>query len=100
MDKSLVIELLMQEGVLTPLEQDILDTYHEINKRPFKRDLAIRQIQKNNINHPDIFVEISTNPMTVFKPWGVASDENVYSNLMRQLESLANREQEALQRGQ
>lgn len=98
--KSFLIEMLKQKQLITPLEQDILDTYHELNKQPFKRDSAIRQIQKNNINHPDIFVEISTNPMTVFKPWDVASDEDVYSNLMSQLEALVNREQEVSQRGQ
>lgn len=98
--KSLFIEMLKQKQIITPLEKDILDTYHELNKQPFERDSAIRQIQKNNINHPDIFIEISTNPTTVRKPWAVASDEDVYSNLMGQLEALANREQEVLQRGQ
>lgn len=97
--KNLIIELLTQKGVLTSLEQDILDTYQELNKRPFERDSAIRQIQKNNINHPDVFVEISTSPTTVFKPWVAASDEDIYSNLMRQLGALAEREQEVLQRG-
>lgn len=97
---GLILEILTQKGVLTPLEQEILDTYHELNKKPFERDSAIRQIQRNNINHPDIFVEISTNPTTVFKPWAIASDEDVYSNLMSQLEALADREQEVLQCGQ
>lgn len=98
--KGLIIELLKQEGALTPLEQDILDTYHELNKRPFERDSAIQQSQKNNINHPDIFVEISTSPTTVLKPWAAASDEDVYSNLMSQLGALAERELEVSKRGQ
>ena len=97
---SLILEILKQKQVITPLEQDILDTYHEWNKKPFERDAAIRQCQKNNINHPGIFEEISANPTTVVKPWAVASDEDVYSNLMSQLGALAKREQEVLKRGQ
>ena len=97
---SLILEILKQKQVITPLEQDILDTYHELNKKPFERDSAIRQGQKNNINHPDIFEEISANPTTVVKPWTVASDEDVYSNLMSQLGALTEREREVLKRGQ
>lgn len=97
---SLILEVLKQKQVITPLEQDILDTYHELNKKPFERDSAIRQSQKNNINHPDIFEEISANPTTVLKPWAVASDEDVYSNLMSQLGVLTEQELEVLKRGQ
>lgn len=98
--KSFVIETLKQKQAITPLEQDILDTYRELNKQPFERDSAIRQSQKNNINHPDIFVEISTNPTTILKPWAVASDNDVYSNLMSQLGALTERELEVSKCGQ
>ena len=54
--KSLITELMKQKGIITPLEQDILDTYNELSKKPFDRNSAIRQSQKNNVNHPDIFV--------------------------------------------
>ena len=89
---NLILDLLKQKGVLTPLEQDILDTYHELNKQPFERDSAIWQSQKNNINHPDIFEEIATEPTTVLKPWALASDEDIYSNLRNQLRVLIERE--------
>ena len=92
--------MLKQNGLLTPLEQDILDTYNELSKKPFDRNSAIRQSQKNNVNHPDIFVEISAKPTTVLKPWVAASDEDVYSNLMSQLEALGKRELEARSHGQ
>lgn len=98
--KGLITELLKQNRLLTPLEQDILDTYNELSKKPFDRNSAIRQSQKNNINHPDIFLEISTNPATVLKPWAAASDEDVYSSLMSQLEALGKRELEAHRNGQ
>lgn len=29
---GLVLELLKQRGAITPLEQDILDTYHELSR--------------------------------------------------------------------
>ena len=102
--KGLITELLKQNRLLTPLEQDILDTYNELSKKPFDRNSAIRQSQKNNINHPDIgediFVEISAKPTTVLKPWAAASDEDVYSNLISQLEALGKRELEAHRNGQ
>lgn len=65
--KSLITELMKQKGIITPLEQDILDTYNELSKKPFDRNSAIRQSQKNNVNHPDIFVEISAKPTTVLR---------------------------------
>lgn len=97
---NLILETLKQKQFITPLEQDILDTYHELDKKPFERDSAIRQSQKNNINHPNIFEEMSTKPTTVLKPWAVASDEDVYSNLVSQFEALVERELEVLKRAQ
>ncbi len=97
---SVLIEILKEKDVITPLEQDILDTYHEVSKNPFDRDSAIRQAQKNNLNHPDFFAAISMSPTTVFKPWAVASDEDVCSNLTSQLGALAEKEWEVLQGGQ
>lgn len=96
---SVLIEILKEKDVITPLEQDILDTYHEASKNPFDRDSAIRQAQKNNLNHPDIFAAISMSPTTVFKPWTVASDVDVCSNLTSQLGALAEKEWEVLQGG-
>ena len=89
---NVLIEMLKEKNIITPLEQDILDTYHEVSKKTFDRDSAIRQAQKNNLNHPDIFAAISMNPTTVFKPWAVALDEDVCSNLTSQLGAFAERE--------
>lgn len=98
---GLVLELLKEKRLpLTPLEQDILDTYHELNKRPFDRDSAIRKVAENNINHLDIFVIIAKGPAAVLKPWNTVSDEDVCSNLMSQLESLVKKELEVLKDGQ
>lgn len=93
---SLIIEMLKQKQFITPLEQDILDTYHELNKMPFDRDSAIKKITENNKNHPDIFIAISVSPTTVFKPWTDASNEDVYSNLTNQLGALVEKELEVV----
>ena len=61
---GLVLKLLKQKGTITPLEQDILDTYHELSKNPFSRDSAIKKITENNINYPDIFRAMATSPTT------------------------------------
>ncbi len=74
---SVLIEVLKEKDVITPLEQDILDTYNELNKKPFDREAVIRQCKKNNINHPGIFIAISTSLTTVFKPWLDASNEEI-----------------------
>lgn len=97
---SVLIEILKARDVITPLEQDILDTYHELNKTPFNRDSAIKKITENNTNHPDIFIAISLSPTTVFKPWADASNEDVYSNLASQLGALVEKELEVVNGGQ
>lgn len=91
---SVLIKMLKERNVITPLEQDILNTYHELTKNPFERNSAIRQVQKNNVNHPEIFIAISTSPATVLKPWDVVSDEEICSNLTSQLEALVEKERE------
>lgn len=96
---SVLIEVLKEKGVITPLEQDILDTYDELNKKPFDREAVIRQCRKNNNNHPDIFIAISMSPTTVFKPWSDASNEDVYSNLVSQLGVLVEKELEVVKSG-
>lgn len=97
---SVLIEILKDRNVITPLEQDIFDTYYELNKKPFNRETMIQQCPKNNINHPDIFMAISTSPATALKPWADVSNEDVYSNLMSQLGALAGKEWEALKGAQ
>ena len=42
---GLVIELLKQKAFITPLEQDILDTYHELNQESFDMNSAYHQVE-------------------------------------------------------
>lgn len=41
---GLVIELLKQKAFITPLEQDILDTYHELNQESFVTPARLSQM--------------------------------------------------------
>lgn len=54
MDFTLLIEWLHQKKSITPLEKDILDTWNELQKSPFERSSAQRQIMQNNVKHPEI----------------------------------------------
>ena len=48
--EELMIEFLKQKQVITSLEKDILDTYHELQKFPFDANSAEQKIISNNIN--------------------------------------------------
>ena len=59
---SALINVLRYSDNITPLQKDILDTWHELKKNPFDKDSAQKQIVSNNINHPDIFAVIRVSP--------------------------------------
>lgn len=92
---SALVNLLSVTKSNTPLQKDILDTWHELNKNPFDKDSAQKQIVSNNINHPDIFVAIRVSPGVVQKPFDAVTQEDMIFNLHRQLACLAEKEMEA-----
>ena len=47
--KSLITELMKQEGIITPLEQDILNTWAELLKHPLDMSSANEKIVSNNL---------------------------------------------------
>ena len=98
--KSLMIEMLTQKQVLTPLEQDILDTWNELQKRPFSMSSANRQIVSNDINHPQIAVAVAALPTTVQKPQNQITEEDLRYILNMQLSRLVAKETEVLSNGQ
>jgi len=55
MDFTLLIEWLHQKKSITSLEKDILDTWNELQKSPFDRSSAQRQIIQNNVNTRKFF---------------------------------------------
>lgn len=92
MDYSFLIEYLKQKQYLTDLEKDILDTWNELQKNPFDRSAAQKQVVQNNAKHPEIFVVIAALPATETRPFEQATDSDIRYNLEKQLAALAAKE--------
>lgn len=92
MDYSFLIEYLKQKQYLTDLEKDILDTWNELQKNPFDRSAAQKQVVQNNAKHPEIFVAIAALPATETRPFEQATDSDIRYNLEKQLTALAAKE--------
>ena len=92
MDYSFLIEYLKQKQYLTDLEKDILDTWTELQKNPFDRSAAQKQVVQNNAKHPEIFVAIAALPATETRPFEQATDSDIRYNLEKQLAALAAKE--------
>ena len=92
MDYSFLIEYLKQKQYLTDLEKDILDTWNELQKNPFDRSAAQKQVIQNNAKHPKIFVAIAALPATETRPFEQATDSDIRYNLEKQLAALAAKE--------
>ena len=92
MDYSFLIEYLKQKQYLTDLEKDILDTWNELQKNPFDRSAAQKQVIQNNAKHPEIFVAITALPATETRPFEQATDSDIRYNLEKQLAALAAKE--------
>ena len=96
---SALINVLRYSENITPLQKDILDTWHELNKSPFDKESARKQIISNNINHRDIFAVIQVLPGVVQKPFDAVTLEDMVFNLQRQLEGLVSKEMGDLANG-
>ena len=92
MDYSFLIEYLKQKQYLTDLEKDILDTWNELQKNPFDRSAAQKQVIQNNAKHPEIFVAIAALPATETRPFEQATDSDIRYILEKQLAALAAKE--------
>ena len=92
MDYSFLIEYLKQKQYLTDLEKDILDTWNELQKNPFDRSAAQKQVVQNNAKHPEIFVAIAALPATETRPFEQATDSDIRYNLEKQIAALAAKE--------
>lgn len=80
MDFTLLIEGLRQDKSITPLEKDILDTWNELQKSPFDRSSAQRQIMQNNAKHPEILFAIQARPTTVVRPFDQVTENDIRYN--------------------
>ena len=92
MDYSFLIEYLRQKQYLTDLEKDILDTWNELQKNPFDRSAAQRQVLQNDAKYPEIFFAIAALPTTVSRPIKRMTELDIHYNLENQLAALAAKE--------
>ena len=92
MDYNILITILQEKQYLTDLEKDILDTWNELQKNPFDRSAAQKQVIQNNAKHPEIFVAIAALPATETRPFEQATDSDIRYNLEKQLAALAAKE--------
>lgn len=96
---SVMIEMLRQKKEITPLEQDILDTWDELLKNPFDSDTAKVQVLKNDSMHPDVRAAIAALPTTERGSLRKVTDGDLRYNLNHQLGFLIAKEAEALNHG-
>lgn len=92
MDYGILIATLKVKPYLTDLEKDILDTWNEIQKKPFDRASAQRQIIQNNVKYPDIFAAINARPTVNIRPFTQVMESDIQYNLKEQLTALALKE--------
>ena len=97
---GLITEPLKQNRFITPLEQDILDTWTELQKHPLDMSSANQKIMLNNLKHPDIYAKVSVLPSTVQKPVQEITETDLRYILDSQLTFLVQKEQEAHRNGQ
>ena len=91
---SIMIEMLKQKKYITPLEKDILDTWNELQKYPFDKNSAERQVISNDINHPKIAAVVTAMPTTVPKPRDQITETDLRYLLTMQLSGLIEKERE------
>ena len=89
---STLINALRYTKQITPLQKDILDTWAELQKKPFDAESAHRQIASNNFSHPDVFMTITAIPGIVQKSAMDLTQDDMIFTLHRQLDGLAAKE--------
>ena len=92
---SAFVNALRYTKQITPLQKDILDTWDELQKKPFDTDSARKQIVSNNFSHPDIFMAISAMPGIMQKTAADLTQDDMIFTLRHQLDGLAAKEMEA-----
>ena len=97
---GLITEPLKQNRFITPLEQDILDIWNELQKHPLDMSSANQKIVSNNLKYPDIYTKVSVLPSTVQKPVQEITETDLRYILDSQLAFLVQKEQEVRSHGQ
>lgn len=89
---STLVNVLRYSKQITSLQKDILDTWDELQKKPFDAESAHRQIASNNFSHPDVFMAITAMPGIVQKSAMDLTQDDMIFTLHRQLDGLAAKE--------
>lgn len=97
--RALVSELMIKDK-RTSLEKDILDTWNELYKQPFDEKSAKKQVDTNDVCHPDICLTIAAMPTTIRVSRAYQLTEaDIKYNLKNQLILLAGKKWEAQRNG-
>lgn len=97
--KNVIIEMLKQKRYISPLEQDILETWDELQKYPFDLNSAQQKVISNDVKYPDVFLKVNALPTTVSKPIQEITERDVRYILSSQLDFLLDKERSALNNG-
>ena len=89
---SALINTLRFTNTITSLQKDILDTWNELQKKPFDFESAYNRIRNNNFCYPDVFTAISLMPNTVFKSVETLTQDDMIFTLNCQLKGLVAKE--------
>ena len=94
---GMLIEALKQKQDIAPLERDIADTYHELQKYPFDISWVHQKIVSNNISYAHIFSQVKAQPQTVQKTIEQITEIDLRYILESQLAYLIGKERQALE---
>ena len=89
---SALINTLRFTNTITSLQKDILDTWNELQKKPFDVQSAQKQIVHNNIFHNDVLIAVIAMPDVVQKTRETQTQEDMIFFLDRQLKGLIAKE--------
>ena len=87
-----LINALRLTNNITSLQNDILDTWNELQKNPFDTGSAHKQIISNNISHPDVYLALSAKPGMIQKSGDSLTQDDMIFTLRHQLDGLVAKE--------
>ena len=83
-----VIEYLENKGQKTSIEDDIVKTWKDLNRKPFDYEKAKSRVIENDAKYPDIKAEIGVMPATTIKTTNELTEADLRYNLTNQLNLL------------
>ena len=96
---SVLINFLRYTNKITPLQQDILDTWDVLQKIPFDVEMARKRIFFNNVQHGDVFMAIYETPGVIAKAAETMTIDDMAFTLRLQLSGLVGKEKSGHRNG-